>query len=39
MSRQKNSVLINDHALNREPVPLIQFKILLGVLLKQTFER
>ena len=23
MSRQKNSILINEHALNREPVPLI----------------
>ena len=23
MSRQKNSILINKHALNREPVPLI----------------
>ena len=22
MSRQKNSIFINDHALNREPVPL-----------------
>ena len=22
MSRQKNSILINEHALNREPVPL-----------------
>ena len=22
MSRQKNTILINDHALNREPVPL-----------------
>ena len=24
MSRQKNSILINEHALNREPVPLIR---------------
>ena len=22
MSRQKNSILINEHALNREPIPL-----------------
>ena len=31
MSRQKNSILINEHALNREPVPLtILCKIFLG---------
>ena len=23
MSRQKNSILINEHVLNREPVPLV----------------
>ena len=26
MSQQKNSILINEHALNREPVPLKLFK-------------
>ena len=26
MSRQKNSILINEHTLNREPVPLSPFK-------------
>ena len=26
MSRQKNSILINEHELNREPVPLIQLQ-------------
>ena len=47
MSRQKNSILINEHALNREPVPLIsqqrrrqqrgrQKTISLSVLAKQT---
>ena len=25
MSRQKNSILINEHALNREPVPLMAY--------------
>ena len=30
MSRQKNSILINKHALNHEPVPLIPLKHCLA---------
>ena len=34
MSQQKNSILINEHALNREPVPLIEKLSITGQKLK-----